>query len=138
MATQVDLWTEKYSTCPKKGIPCLKCGSTFTNESLDMILVISLVPFPVNSTSEKKNEKKRFLEGWSPWTYYTTSLLSVHTLAKRMNHDHCHFSHTHVGHKPVPSSLILASTSSSMLYPSLFNWKALVFTCWEKQPSLFS
>ena len=58
--TQVDLWTEKYSTCPKKGIPCLKCGSTFTNESLDMVLVISLVPLPVNSTSEKKGEKKFF------------------------------------------------------------------------------
>lgn len=136
-ATQFDLWAEKYSTCPKKGIPRLKCGSTFTNESLVIVIVISLDPLPVISTSEKEEEKSSFLEGWSSWTSYTTSL-STYTLAKEINKCPLFYPHTHVVHKPVPSSRILASTSSSILYPSLFIWKTLVFTCWEKQPWLFS
>lgn len=58
MRVQFDLWTEKYLTCPKKGIPRLASESTFTNESLVMVLVISVVPFPVNSTSEKEGKNK--------------------------------------------------------------------------------
>lgn len=85
--TQFDLWFRKYSTCPKKGIPCLKYGSTFTNESLVMVLVISVDPFPVNSTSGKKKKKiwVFFLEGWYPWTSYTTISLSVHSSGKEIN-----------------------------------------------------
>lgn len=60
---QFGLWIEKYSTCPKKGIPCLKCGSTFTNESLVIVLVISLSPLPVNSTSEKRRKKNKSFFG---------------------------------------------------------------------------
>ena len=41
-----------------KGIPRLKFESTVTNESLVMVVVISVAPFPVNSTSEKEGKNK--------------------------------------------------------------------------------
>ena len=52
------MWTEKHFTCPVKGIPRLKFESTVTNESLVMVVVISVAPFPVNSTSEKEGKNK--------------------------------------------------------------------------------
>ena len=86
-STQFDLWLRKYFTCPKKGIPCLKYGSTFLNESLGMVLAILMDPFPVNSISGKKEKKKNkfFLEGWSPRTSYTSTSLAVHSSTKEIN-----------------------------------------------------
>ena len=51
-----DTWIEKYFTFPVKGIPRLRFESTVTNESLVMVVVISVAPFPVNSTSEKEGK----------------------------------------------------------------------------------
>lgn len=137
LRVQFDLWIEKCFTCPKKGIPRLTYESTFTNESLVMVLVISVDPLPVNSTSEKEG-KNTNLFGRMLSLHFYYFFLSIPKLLKEINQCPLLFLPCPWGTQPVPSSLIFASTSSFISNSCLFIWKTLVSTLWEKHPWLFS
>lgn len=96
-------------TCPKTGIPCLKYLFTFTNVTLVMILVTSIIPVPVNSSPEK--EIKRKTNGDEPLAFKLFLYFLCCNLTKNKASIFMVLSPIfYVTHKPVPSSLILAFT----------------------------